>query len=215
MTTKDEALKLALEVLNRCGSDSYVMEQEAITAIKEALAQPEQDGKCKYCTDGCVACSAKAQPEQETEEQRLLRRKWFGHRDTEHLSFAEAVDTTMEKLYSQPEQWEDRWGCNHYADQKEAHPVNAKPLYTAPPKAQPEQEPRAWMSDHDVGFEKSEFGETPTVPLYTTPPQRTWVGLTDDEIEACQYEIRVKLMGAYDYKDIYRVLEAKLKEKNT
>ena len=71
------------------------------------------------------------------------------------------------------------------------------------------------MSDHDVGFEKSEFGETPTVPLYTTPPQRTWVGLTDDEIEACQYEIRVKLMGAYDYKDIYRVLEAKLKEKNT
>ena len=46
---------------------------------------------------------ALAQPEQETEEQRLLRRKWFGHRDTEHLSFAEAVDATMEKLYSQPE----------------------------------------------------------------------------------------------------------------
>ena len=26
--------------------------------------------------------------------------------------------------------WEDRWGCNHYADPKEPHPVNAKPLYT-------------------------------------------------------------------------------------
>lgn len=30
--------------------------------------------------------------------------------------------------------WEDRWGCNHYADPKEPHPVNAKPLYTSPPQ---------------------------------------------------------------------------------
>ena len=36
-----------------------------------------------------------------------------------------------------------------------------------------EQEPVAWMSEHDVGFRKSEFGATPTVPLYTAPPQRT------------------------------------------
>ena len=34
--------------------------------------------------------------------------------------------------------------------------------------AQPEQEPVAWMSDEDVGFKKSEFGVTPTVPLYTS-----------------------------------------------
>lgn len=26
--------------------------------------------------------------------------------------------------------WIDRWGCNHYADPKEPHPVNAMPLYT-------------------------------------------------------------------------------------
>ena len=26
--------------------------------------------------------------------------------------------------------WEDRWGINHYADPKEPHPENAKPLYT-------------------------------------------------------------------------------------
>ena len=38
------------------------------------------------------------------------------------------------------------------------------------PMAQPEQKPVAWMSDQDVGFKKSEFGATPTVPLYTTPP---------------------------------------------
>ena len=32
------------------------------------------------------------------------------------------------------------------------------------------QEPVAWMSEYAVGFKKSEFGATPTVPLYTTPP---------------------------------------------
>jgi hypothetical protein len=40
-------------------------------------------------------------------------------------------------------------------------------------------EPVAWMSDSDVGFEKSEFGATPTVPLYTAPPQRKPLSLTD------------------------------------
>ena len=45
--TKDESLKLALEALNTtesdCGSRAWEREQEAITAIKEALAQPEQE----------------------------------------------------------------------------------------------------------------------------------------------------------------------------
>jgi len=65
--------------------------EQAITAIKEALAQPEQapmnyyradakgnlertdiyfaqpeqDGECKHCTDGCPACDARKLPEQE------------------------------------------------------------------------------------------------------------------------------------------------------
>jgi hypothetical protein len=46
--------------------------------------------------------------------------------------------------------------------------------------AQPQ--PVAWMSDCAVGFRKSEFGATPTVPLYTSPPARK--PLTDDEIRA-------------------------------
>lgn len=46
--------------------------------------------------------------------------------------------------------------------------------------AQPQQEPVAWMSDCAVGFRKSEFGATPTVPLYTSPPARK--PLTVDEI---------------------------------
>ena len=39
---------------------------------------------------------------------------------------------------------------------------------------------------------------------YTTPPQRTWVGLTDEEIDEWTPEIHV----------VIRAIEAKLKEKN-
>ena len=49
--------------------------------------------------------------------------------------------------------------------------------------AQPQQEPVAWMSNHAVGFRKSEFGATPTVPLYTSPPARK--PLTDEQVLDC------------------------------
>jgi len=41
--------------------------------------------------------------------------------------------------------------------------------------------------------------------LYTTPPQRTWVGLTDEEVWEC-YSGQGSVF--------YRAIEAKLKEKN-
>jgi hypothetical protein len=44
--------------------------------------------------------------------------------------------------------------------------------------------------------------------LYTTPPQRTWVGLSDDEY--------TQLWGMKpDLLNFFRKIEAKLKEKNT
>jgi len=42
----------------------------------------------------------------------------------------------------------------------------------------------------------------------TTPPQRTWVGLTDDDLETA-------MEGAIDKWDIAEMIETKLKEKNT
>ena len=44
--------------------------------------------------------------------------------------------------------------------------------------------------------------------LYTTPPQRTWVGLTDKELD----EFSEVKLGAYD---LCLEVEAKLKEKNS
>ncbi len=43
------------------------------------------------------------------------------------------------------------------------------------------------------------------VPLYTTPPQREWQGLTDEEIYALGFKTPVTFA---------RAVEAKLKEKN-
>jgi hypothetical protein len=45
-------------------------------------------------------------------------------------------------------------------------------------------------------------------------PKREWVGLTDEELEEMHNEIKVRLMGTYRTEDIYRSIEAKLKEKN-
>ena len=44
------------------------------------------------------------------------------------------------------------------------------------------------------------------VPLYTSPPQRQWVGLTDEEMLSVVH---------YTQLDNARAIEAKLKEKNT
>jgi hypothetical protein len=49
----------------------------------------------------------------------------------------------------------------------------------------------------------------PKIPLYTTPPQRTWVGLTKEE----RHEI--SLANKPYVADIMAAHEAKLKEKNT
>ena len=87
--------------------------------------------------------------------------------------------------------------------------------------AQPEQEPVAYINVEQRKLEWAKYmsWDTPTVvnlpkiPLYTTPPQRTWVGLTDEEIE----DLAKKHNGIFYDCDIEfaQAIEAKLKEKNT
>ena len=90
-------------------------------------------------------------------------------------------------------------------------------------KPEPEQEPFAYVN---VEKRRLEFAhdyvkwDTPTtikldkIPLYTTPPQRTWVGLTDEEMTHTNHHM---VEGAYQYSFKQGALwaEAKLKEKNT
>jgi hypothetical protein len=76
--------------------------------------------------------------------------------------------------------------------------------------AQPEQEPIGYAVptfDFDNSVIKT-VHYAGTVPLYTTPPQRTWVGLTDEEAHGLYNNRRTP-------SNLIDMVEAKLKEKNT
>jgi hypothetical protein len=51
-------------------------------------------------------------------------------------------------------------------------------------------------------------------PLYITPPQRTWVGLTDEEMLTLE-ETTTCAKDESWLRNLTRAIEAKLKEKNT
>ena len=74
--------------------------------------------------------------------------------------------------------------------------------------SQPEHEPVAWMDeDGDVLSASVVSGKgLRNIPLYTTPPQRTWVGLSDEERQEIALEVPI---------DAVLITEAKLKDKNT
>ena len=79
-----------------------------------------------------------------------------------------------------------------------------------------EQEPVAWMLDGEF-YKTQQFHlqgghYANQIPLYTTPPQRTWVGLTDEEIDDLS---RTMVKGNKSVNWLCQAIEAKLKEKNT
>ena len=127
--TKDEALRLAWDALQQIAHVSamdYEYQQwavEAITAIKEALAQPEQE----------------------------------------------------------PVAWRYRWSV----------------------------EGGNWVWNYATYIERQK--DDRCEPLYTTPPQRTWVGLTDEEVKNFVQAVWPREATPTDY---IRAIEAKLKEKN-
>ena len=73
---------------------------------------------------------------------------------------------------------------------------------------EPEQEPVAHCTLEQLVFLQRMVPSTGTIALYTAPPQREWVGLTDEEY--------TELWGMKpDLLNFFRKIEAKLKEKNT
>ena len=178
-----EALKLALEALEEAADaidswGSYASgyfqvkhdlendiskAKSAITAIKEALAQPEQDGKCKYCTDGCHACDARKLPEQEPVA-------WVGL-DLDNM--AEAFHRVIEEHHSRKNPFHD--------------PVNGDAMLAL----------------------RELRGLVAYMKRNTTPPQRTWVGLTDDEVG------NLSDFAYANDEEFVRNVEKHLKEKNS
>jgi hypothetical protein len=86
--------------------------------------------------------------------------------------------------------------------------------------AQPEQEPVAWFTEnHREDKSRTTYSKKmaerwkekgwPVTPLYTAPPQREWVGLTDEDRMICEQSAKG------NYFALCAAIEAKLKEKNT
>jgi hypothetical protein len=80
------------------------------------------------------------------------------------------------------------------------------------PQPKPEQEPVAWFDPDACIGDECRFCSAKTksnnVPLYTTPPQREWVGLTEEDMKEPKEANFDLLYGA-------RWAERKLREKNT
>ena len=65
----------------------------------------------------------------------------------------------------------------------------------------------------DIGIKADKAITALREALAEQPAQRTWAGLTDEEMDDCWN----KLFGTgnYNRRNVYRDIEAKLKEKNT
>ena len=91
-----------------------------------------------------------------------------------------------------------------------------------------EQEPVLWLktwSDGSVSVLKTKshaFADHELEPLYTSPPKKQWVGLTDEEIISIGNTANLKakatskgiIIHPEGIKKFYQTIEAKLKEKN-
>ena len=260
--TKDEALKLALEALELvnlefvCGNAHHKKKdrhkwdencpitdrwQKAITAIKEALAQPEQimqdstcsttlrlQGKpyprtCKKCGLGPCIAQPTAQPSQQPVAHDVIAgvlfdfMGWLTSRPKRiMLSSADDASPAVDAI-------------RDFAKMRDLSLDDAKvqDWNTTPPKRKPlTDEEMQLMAKRIEGWVKIEevrehfdsvgcgtiyktAGED-RVALYTAPPKREWVGLTDDEFD----KIYDQHIPTENYAESMAMVAAKLKEKN-
>ena len=68
-----------------------------------------------------------------------------------------------------------------------------------------EQEPVAYMGSAGFGYDKNKYL---SIPLYTAPPRKPWVGLTEDEV----FEF---LSDGVDGREDINNIEEALRSKNT
>jgi hypothetical protein len=78
---------------------------------------------------------------------------------------------------------------------------------------QQEQEPVAWKDRTYGNLHHQDFGNS--IPLYTHPPRREWVSLTEEEIDAVLFPYCDNKYEWIDYREVARAIEAALKERNT
>lgn len=231
--TIDEAtVKLALEALeephpgvrtNFTDALEYRKKiKQAITAIKEALAeQPElwkpedhyQDG-WRDALQSVQKTLAQQEPVACVQDLDEVKRK--------HLVYEKGMDW-KDPLYTSPPAQQCKWPTCQREDYQQALAEQIKRELVGEQPAK--QEPVAWRYDLKRGgsFEgvsteysrvKLSIGEN-WIPLYTSTPQRTWVGLTDTERNSLWREIMGWGDPSHDDEDLMKAIEDASRRKNT
>jgi hypothetical protein len=175
-----QALELALEALE--DRTSLMKWQIARDAVKEALAQPEQE-PVMILPDGSA----------------------FGV-----MSFPLPDDHW---LYA-PNEYKD----GEYEPIDLPKPILTHALRDAVVAAVRYAVRGATMRGQETDFDPDALVQNAVYALcgpYATPPQRTWVGLTDEEIADCAEKMEASDPTDSFWREFFRGIEAKLKEKNT
>ena len=234
---KDEALKLALEALENIdrwlptigqkGLRDY--EADAITAIKEALANEALDKMAENARELGLDYEP-AQPFiTHNVEKPYDWSEWVCPDPKGYLmkccdcGLVHEAEFAVVRYKSETE----REDCDMVDDpnlqavfrmrrSEEWTPEDTAHRSGGLPMAQPEQEPIGEIVDAIEGAFKCSFTKMLPVgtKLYTTPPQRTWAGLTDEEIKRLgDLDLDSNYFGLWY--DFARAIEAKLKLKNS
>ena len=81
--------------------------------------------------------------------------------------------------------------------------------------AQPAQEPVGKFAKFTDGVWREVTNGSAGIPLYTHPPQRTWVGLTDEDMSEIEKKAGItENDDGYIVSQIFKLTDAKLKDKN-
>jgi hypothetical protein len=196
-----EVLKKALEALELCnGAETVdgvvIYTDQEIAAIKEAIAELESQEPVAW-----LLTEKNINSLQVDSIQLLINR----------LKHAHHTDLCV-RINGQDEWFQADW---------------LKHMVRATPPQRTEQEPVAvygycpeceakgvMRERRPDGNDKCAKGHTYPSSKATTAPQRTWVGLTDKELDDLHRVLKIRLMGTFEIKDIYRAVEQQLKEKN-
>jgi hypothetical protein len=204
MTDLRKAAEMALEVMEYNRAKGTPNMGAAIEALRQALAM-ERFSEVNQEIEEAIKKGTKA--------------------------WADVPDATkwVDELRGEPEQesfivdrgcWER--GCMAY-DWRDGDAVNIR-QERVDETAKREHEPVAWMKEEwyvdDVGLQNTRevlygYEVYGGKPLYTAPPKREWVGLTDEDL--FDYPtIQLGVNGCvFDSATFAKLIESKLKEKNT
>lgn len=204
MTDLRKAAKMALEALQgiHVGNMTPMAEEnwnKALTALRQALAQPEQE-------------PIHAWLENDFAFKAIMKWADIYAAQTGEIYAQAALDSSKTATMAKERETLAFVVASHTSPISE--PVKER---ISEPLAN--QEPVAWITrrtgDGGVvlsGYETCEPTDYDSIPVYTAPPRKPWVGLTDEEIK----DIWINTWKITEATDAFAyAIEAKLKEKNT